>query len=191
MQRLERKARPDQSPAPVVDCRHPHCRVVAERAAAPRRMPQVARHGVHHHTRLQRSVQACGYRYGIHRVLVQEVGRAIQRIDDPCPACSMRGCGPCAVGARRRCLLRHDRVVGEISPDNCDDLRFGFVIDVRDEVRRSLFSPGVRAHLARIGPVNPCCGNRRVPGAAQNGTQIHSRSFNMIAVCRLTSNLRE
>ena len=59
---------------------------------------------------------------------MQEVGRAVERIDDP---------DELVVAAAARFLAQH-RVLRVAAPDGGDDVRFGLAVDVGDEVVAAL-----------------------------------------------------
>jgi len=83
---------------------------------------------------LEASPHLAGDRHGKHREAVQEVGRAIQRIDDPQRL--MLAAAAAFFGEKR--MLRIE------SADAADDLLLGRVVDLGDEVVAPLGGDGQR-----------------------------------------------
>ena len=73
---------------------------------------------------------------------MQEVGRAVERVDDP----DVLGV---EVLVAARAFLGEDRVVGVGGVDRLDDRALGLAVDLADEVLRSLHRDGEEIEVAR------------------------------------------
>jgi hypothetical protein len=80
------------------------------------------------HRVLQPALDLAGDRDCEHREAVQEVGRAVERVDDPHRV---------AVAARAA-LLGEERMAGVVALDDADDLGLRGLVDLGDEVIAAL-----------------------------------------------------
>ena len=105
-----------------------HAAILQVRTAAASGAEDLPAHRVVHHRVFQPALDLAGDRDGKDREAVQEVGRAIQRIDDPYRV---------AVTARAT-FLGKEGMARVVALDDADDLCFGGLVDLGDEVVAAL-----------------------------------------------------
>jgi len=111
-----------------------HAVIVEVRARAAAGGEQLPTHRVVDHRVLEPPAHLGCDRDGKHRKAVQEVGRAVERIDDP----------ECIVLAGPAALLGEKCVLRVVTADDADDFLLGGVVDLGDEVVASLGGDGER-----------------------------------------------
>ncbi len=97
-------------------------------AVAARRREEFLAHGIVNHGVLETPLVLDGDRYGEGRKAVQEIGRAIERVDDPDEFTVAAAAG----------LLPEHCVLRMAAADGGDDVRFGLAVDVGDEIVAAL-----------------------------------------------------
>ena len=138
----ERKARADEAVAQMRAPRHADPVIVEERAAPARRREEVVAARIVDHRLRDLAPVREGDRHAVLRKAVQEVGRAVERIDDP-DVLGRR------VGALRRAFLGEDRVVRIRGEQRLDDLALRLAVDLAHEVLRALRGHGQQVEVAR------------------------------------------
>src|SRR6184192_3996980 len=111
-----------------------HAVIVEVRARAAAGGEQLPTHRVVDHRVLEPPADLGCDRDGKHRKAVQEVGRAVERIDDP----------ECIVLAGPAALFGENCVLRVVTADDADDFPLGGVVDLGDEVVASLGGDGER-----------------------------------------------
>jgi hypothetical protein len=124
----DRHARADERVIQHVGLADADLAAVQHRAPAALRDEKVLRARRVDHAELELPLVLQADRHGEVREAVQEVRRAVERVDDPEPVALPVG----------PAFLREDRVVGMRLADRVHDLGFGTAVDVRDEVVAAL-----------------------------------------------------
>src|SRR6185312_10744104 len=120
----ERKTRADERALQRALLADPHPMIFEMRAAAACCAEDLLAHGVLDHRTFEPAFLLAGDRHGESRKAVQEVGGAVERIDDP-----DRIVVPAAAT-----LLGKDRMVRIVAADDADDLLLGGTVDLTDEI---------------------------------------------------------
>ena len=137
----ERKAGADEAVSQMIALRHAHPVVVEIGAAAARRGEEIVAHRIVDHRLRDQSLLREGDRHAVLRESVQEVGGAVERIDDP----DVLGVGIVAFG---RALFREDRMVRVGVEQRVDDRAFRRAVDLAHEVLRPLRRDGQPVEVA-------------------------------------------
>ncbi len=106
--------------------------IVEVRAAAARRSEELLAHGIVDHRMLEPTLLLAGDGHRERREAVQEVGRAVERIDDP----------DGVVLAAAAALLGEHRVVRIVVADDADDFLLRVAVDLAHEVVAPLGGDG-------------------------------------------------
>src|SRR5215469_500570 len=163
--RAEREARADESTLQRALLADPNAMVLEVRAAAAGRGEELLAHGIVDHRDLEPALLLAGDRDGESRKAMQEVGGAVERIDDP----------DAVVLAAAAALLREHGVVRIVVADDADDLLLGVAIDFADEVVAPFGSDGERLQPVEAADDDFAGAARGTDGDIEKGVHGSSR----------------